>query len=117
MKDRMLAGRRFRPDDELTADGERAAVLCARYDAELDRERRRDLLAELLGSVGGGTTIRSPFRCDYGYRLSVGALFFVNWGAVFLDSGPIPLGDSVQLGPNVQLLTAAHPLEAGERRA
>jgi len=114
----MLAGLPFRPDDpDLDADGARAAGLLARYDAELDRVRRRDLLAELLGSVGGGTTIRSPFRCDYGYRISVGPYCFVNWGAVFLDTGPITLGEAVQLGPNVQLLTAGHPLDPAERRA
>jgi maltose O-acetyltransferase len=114
----MLAGEHFRPDDpDLDADGERAAGLLARYDAELDRVRRHELLTELLGSVGGGTTIRSPFRCDYGYRISIGPYCFVNWGAVFLDSGPITLGESVQLGPNVQLLTANHPLDAAERRA
>ena len=118
MKNRMLAGAPFRPDDpDLAADGERAARLVAGYDAELDRVRRHELLLELLGSVGGGTTIRSPFRCDYGYRISVGPYCFVNWGAVFLDSGPITLGEAVQLGPNVQLLTAAHPLDAVERRA
>ncbi len=118
MKDRMLAGHPFRPDDpDLAADGARAAALLARYNAELDPVRRRDLLAELLGSVGGGTTVRSDFRCDYGYHVSMGAYCFVNWGAVFLDTAPITLGDSVQLGPGVQLLTAAHPLDADERRA
>jgi maltose O-acetyltransferase len=118
MKDRMLAGECFRAeDDDLDADGARAAALLLRYDAELDPERRRELLAELLGSVGGGTTIRSPFRCDFGYRITLGASCFANWGAVFLDTGPITLGDAVQLGPNVQLLTASHPLDAGLRRA
>lgn len=118
MKNRMLAGEPFRPDDpDLAADGDRAARLLVRYDAELDRVRRHELLTELLGSVGGGTTIRSPFRCDYGYRISVGPYCFVNWGAIFLDSGPITLGEAVQLGPGVQLLTAAHPLDAAQRRA
>lgn len=118
MKDRMLAGLEYRADDHaLAEDSRRAAGLVARYNAELDRERRRDLLAELLGSVGGGTTIRSDFRCDYGYQITVGAGTFVNWGAVFLDVGRITIGDAVQVGPNVQLLTATHPLDAARRRA
>ncbi|MGY2083946.1 sugar O-acetyltransferase [Blastococcus sp. SYSU DS0539] len=118
MKDRMLAGDRFRPDDpDLAADGARAARLLARYNAELDPARRHELLTELLGSVGGGTTVRPQFRCDHGYRIAIGAYCFVNWGAVFLDSGPITLGEAVQFGPNVQLLTAAHPLDPVERRA
>ncbi|MGY1717468.1 sugar O-acetyltransferase [Blastococcus sp. SYSU DS0552] len=118
MKDRMLSGRPYRPDDpDLAADGRRAAALLARYNAESDGVTRHTLLTELLGSVGGGTTIRSDFRCDYGYRISVGAFCFVNWGGIFLDVGPITLGDHVQLGPGVQLLTAGHPVDAGLRRA
>jgi maltose O-acetyltransferase len=118
MKDRMLAGLPYRPDDsDLAADARRAAALVAAYNVELDGHRRHQLLTELLGGVGGGTTVRSDFRCDYGYRITIGAYCFVNWGAVFLDVGPITLGDHVQLGPNVQLLTANHPLEATERRA
>ncbi len=113
----MLAGEPFRPDDpDLAADGQRAAVLLARYNGELDRSVRRDLLAELLGHVGGGTTVRSDFRCDYGYRISIGPYSFVNWGAVFQDTGPITLGEAVQLGPGVQLLTASHPLDRVARR-
>ena len=118
MKDRMLAGEPFRPDDrDLAADAARAAGLLASYNSELDLARRRDVLAELLGSVGGGTTVRSEFRCDYGYQISLGAFCFVNWGGVFLDVAPITIGDAVQLGPNVQLLTATHPLEPTARRA
>ena len=33
-----------------------------------------------------------------------------------LDVAPITIGDDVQIGPNVQLLTPTHPLEAGPRR-
>ena len=114
----MLAGLSYRPDDaDLAADGQRAAALLAAYNAESDGRRRHELLSRLLGAVGGGTTVRSDFRCDYGYRITIGAYCFVNWGAVFLDVGPIVLGDHVQLGPNVQLLTATHPLDAAERRA
>jgi maltose O-acetyltransferase len=117
MKDRMLAGLEYRADDpDLRDDSARAAGLTARYNAELDREVRRDLLAELLGSVGGATTIRSEFRCDYGYNIAIGAYTFINWGAVFLDVGRITIGDHVQFGPNVQLLTATHPLDPGRRR-
>jgi maltose O-acetyltransferase len=117
MKDRMLAGEEYRADDpDLKVDSQRAAELTARYNAELDGDRQRELLAELLGSLGPNSTIRSELRCDYGYNVHVGANVFVNWGAVLLDVGRITIGDFVQLGPNVQLLTATHPLDAGRRR-
>jgi maltose O-acetyltransferase len=117
MKDRMLAGQEYIADDpDLLRDSRRAAELTARYNAELEPDARGELLAELLGSVGPGTTIRSDLRCDYGYNVHVGANVFVNWGVVLLDVGRITIGDFVQVGPNVQLLTATHPLDAGRRR-
>jgi maltose O-acetyltransferase len=72
---------------------------------------------ELFGSVGDGATVLSPIRCDYGYNVHVGARSFVNFGAVFLDTCEIRIGEEVLIGPNVQLLGAEHPLEAGPRRA
>ena len=33
-----------------------------------------------------------------------------------LDVAAITIGDDVQIGPNVQLLTPTHPVEAGPRR-
>ena len=117
MKQRMLAGEEYLANDpDLRSDSRRAADLTARYNAELDHERRRDLLAELFGSVGVNTTIRPELRCDYGYNVTVGANVFVNWGAVFLDVGRITVGDFVQIGPNCQFLTATHPLDTGRRR-
>jgi maltose O-acetyltransferase len=35
---------------------------------------------------------------------------------VLLDVATVTIGDDVQIGPNVQLLTATHPLEPGPRR-
>jgi maltose O-acetyltransferase len=117
MKDRMLAGQEYMANDpDLIADGRRAAELTARFNAEPDSARRREVMGELLGSFGPNSTIRPEFRCDYGYNVHIGANVFVNWGSVFLDVGRITLGDFVQLGPNVQLLTATHPLDAGRRR-
>ena len=42
---------------------------------------------------------------------------FVNTACVFLDAAPITLGDDVQLGPGVQLLSSDHPRDASERAA
>ena len=42
---------------------------------------------------------------------------FANFGLVALDVAPIRIGDDVQIGPNVQLLTPTHPLDPGLRRA
>jgi maltose O-acetyltransferase len=75
------------------------------------------VLAELLGHFGQGSEIRPPFYCDYGYSIRIGARTFLNFGVVALDVAPIVIGDDVQVGPNVQLLTPTHPLDADARRA
>jgi maltose O-acetyltransferase len=71
----------------------------------------------LLGAVGEGTVIRPPFQCDYGSQIHIGARTFANWGLIALDVAKITIGDDVQIGPNVQLLTATHPIEPAPRRA
>ncbi|MDT0448471.1 sugar O-acetyltransferase [Streptomyces hesseae] len=119
-KRRMLAGEWYLPDDpELAADTRRRAGLCAAYDAaELAHPAERlALLRRLLGSVGDDVRVRAPFRCDFGYGISIGRGTFVNFGAVFLDAAPITVGEDVQIGPNVQLLTPTHELDAERRRA
>ncbi|MFD3440789.1 sugar O-acetyltransferase [Streptomyces sp. NPDC058685] len=119
-KDRMLAGEWYLPDDpELKSDTERRFALCAAYNANGGAvpADRAPILAELLGSVGENVNIRPPFQCDYGYHISIGDRTFVNVNAVFLDPAPITVGADVQIGPNVQLLTATHELDTERRRA
>lgn len=119
-KRRMLAGEWYVPDDEeLAAQTVRRAELCAAYDAASTASpgERRAILGELIGDLGEGVRIRAPFRCDYGTYISIGAHTFVNFGAVFLDAAPITIGRDVQIGPNVQLLTPLHELDAERRRA
>ncbi|WP_346618984.1 sugar O-acetyltransferase [Blastococcus montanus] len=119
MRERMLAGELYLADDpELGELSSRALDLVAAYNATSVRQAslRRDLLAELLGSVGEDTEIRPPLRVDYGRHLSIGARCFANFGLVALDVAPITIGDDVQIGPNVQLLTPTHPVAAEPRR-
>ena len=116
-RERILAGHHYVADQSLAADAARAEALTARYNALPDQAARELLLRELLGRVGEGTVIRPPFHCDYGFQTRVGARTFANFGLVALDVAPITIGDDVQIGPNVQLLTATHPVEPEPRRA
>ncbi|MDE3087370.1 MAG: sugar O-acetyltransferase [Acidobacteriota bacterium] len=116
----MRAGEDYLADDpEIAADSLRARWLQDAFNrtaATAGRERRR-ILEELLGSFGVDSEIRPPFYCDYGFQISVGARTFVNYGLVALDVAPIVIGDDVQIGPYVQLLTPTHPLDPERRRA
>ena len=119
MRERMLAGDLYIADDPVLAEENAAALdLMAAYNATTARQRplRRQLLETLLGSIGEDTEIRPPLYVDYGAHLTVGARCFANFGLVALDVAAITIGDDVQIGPNVQLLTPTHPLEPEPRR-
>jgi len=102
----------------LAEENAAALDLMAAYNATTARQRplRRQLLETLLGSIGEDTEIRPPLYVDYGAHLTVGARCFANFGLVALDVAAITIGDDVQIGPNVQLLTPTHPVEPEPRR-
>jgi maltose O-acetyltransferase len=119
-RERMLAGDLYLADDSVLAqESRRAAELTKEYNdsSPADVTTRRRILAKLLGSLGEDTDVRPPFYCDYGFHTHIGARTFVNFGLVALDVAAIRIGDDVQIGPYVQLLTPTHPLEPEPRRA
>ena len=119
MRERMLAGDPYIADDpDIFRESNWARQMTHRINtldpadtAEADR-----LFRELLGAVGEHTHIRPPFHCDYGYQTFIGARTFANFGLMCLDVARITIGDDVQIGPHVQLLTPTHPVEPGPRR-
>jgi maltose O-acetyltransferase len=118
-KQRMLAGEPYLAGGpDLVADRLQARRLLERLNATAaaDGTGREAVLAELLGAVGAQTEILSPFHCDYGYRIRVGARTFINFDAVILDSALVTIGDDVQIGPGVRLATPTHPLDPVQRR-
>jgi maltose O-acetyltransferase len=119
MRERMVAGALYIADDpELDEESHVAQDLMVAYNATRSRQKplRRALLEQLLGSVGNDTAIRPPLYVDYGTNITFGARCFANYGLMALDVAPITIGDDVQIGPNVQLLTPTHPLEPVPRR-
>lgn len=119
MRERMLAGEPYRADDpELVEESRRAMRLTEQFNRSpaAAPEARRRLLTELLGGLGDGAEVRPPLHCDYGYRTVIGARTFANFGLVILDGARVTIGDDVQIGPYVQLLTATHPVEPRARR-
>jgi maltose O-acetyltransferase len=66
--------------------------------------------------VGEDTYIRPPLHVDYGSHIRIGARSFANFGLIALDVADITIGDDVQIGTNVQLLTPTHPVEPSLRR-
>ncbi|MFC7362457.1 sugar O-acetyltransferase [Nocardioides astragali] len=120
MRERMMAGDLYLADDpDLAAANVAAQAATWTYNTSSPKEvdARRNLLRGLLGTIGDGTEIRPPLEVDYGFNLHVGANSFFNFGLVALDVATIRIGDDCQVGPNVQLLTATHPIDPEPRRA
>lgn len=111
-RERMLSGQLYRADDaELVAGRKSCQRLLATFNAG-----NPDVLRQLLGSLGEGSAVLPRFLCDYGAQIAIGAACFVNYDAIFLDSASITVGDHVQIGPRVQLVTALHPVDDHQAR-
>jgi maltose O-acetyltransferase len=74
------------------------------------------IVTDLLPNVSSDISIAPPFFCDYGYNIYAGKNVFFNFNCVLLDVLPIRIGVNVLFGPNVQIYSATHPLDAIERR-
>lgn len=116
--ERMVTGDWYLADDpEIEAHADRCRARLNHFNATDDLAGRQSILLDLCGSIGAGATITRPFFCEYGTHLTIGHRFFANTGLVALDCAPIDIGDDVQIGPNVQLLTPTHPIAPDVRRA
>lgn len=72
---------------------------------------------QLINSSDNMASIQSPFYCDYGSNIYVGANFFCNFNNIFLDVCPIRIGDNCMFGPDVKLYTATHPIDPVKRNS
>jgi len=114
-KQKMLAGEIYNYNDpELIAARQRARRLTRAYNqtTEENPEQRVHILRELFGTVGPRVEIEPPFRCDYGTNIHAGDNLYMNFGCVVLDCNEVHFGHDVLLGPNVQIYTPSHPLDA-----
>lgn len=119
-KAKMLAGELYMASDpELAAERLHALKLLDKFNATsaVSDNERQVFLTELVENLGEETIITPPFRCDYGYNITIGARAFINYDCIFLDCNRITIGNEVQIAPGVHIYTASHPLEANKRRS
>lgn len=119
-QEKMLSGRLYHAfDAALTAERVAARNRTQNYNETSagDEAKREQLLADLFQSVGAGSYVEPPFRCDYGSNISVGEHFYANFDCVMLDAARIKIGNNVFLGPRVNIYTACHPIYAPVRNA
>ena len=118
-KEKMLTGELYDASDPLLKqERQKARSLTHRLNVtEYGNESAyKQILSTLLPNAATDLYIEPPFFCDYGYNIYTGEKVFFNFNCVLLDVMPIRIGSNVLFGPNVQIYTAAHPLDAIERR-
>ena len=119
-RERMIAGDIYDPEAaELVGRRLQATQLTEQYNRTsiANAAVRKSILDDLFGHAGEAIEIRTGLQVDYGSNISIGARTFANFGFTALDVSPITIGEDVQIGPNVQLLTPTHPIDPAQRRA
>lgn len=79
------------------------------------KEEKRQILRRLFGKIGENVSVGQPFICDYGRNIYLGNNVSINMNCTFVDCNKIEIGNNVLIASNVQLYTAAHPVELSER--
>ncbi len=104
-------------DRELAELRAKCMNLCWEYNAlrPTETEQQQTLLKQILGGMGSGCTVLAPFRCDYGYNVTVGNNFFANYNCIILDGAKVTFGDNVFIAPNCVFTTAGHALDEAQR--
>lgn len=117
-EEKIRAGLLFCPaDPSLKAIKLRAHKLNVDYNAtyEDETERRSEILAQLIGSLGEGSFIQGPIAFHYGSHTHIGKRFFGNFNLTIQDDAEVIIGDDCNFGPNVTIVTPLHPMLADER--
>lgn len=117
-KQKMLTGNPYNSfDNELVAERQFTKELIFELNNlhPKESEKRKEAFKRLLGKTGKTFTIEAPFRCDYGYNISIGQNFYANYNCTILDCAKVTIGDNVMMAPNVGIYTAGHPIHAEPR--
>ncbi|MDK3164940.1 sugar O-acetyltransferase [Aeromonas caviae] len=91
------------------------ARLYRRFNRSDEEDEQLALLLQIVGELAQGAFICPPLYCTYGRHIHLGKGSYINMGVTLLDNAPIRIGAEVMIGPNVQIYTAAHALDADER--
>ena len=77
-----------------------------------DLEKKEAYMKEVFAECGEGCYIELPFHANWGgHHVHFGSGIYVNSNMTMVDDAHIYVGDKVMFGPNVSVITAAHPIE------
>ena len=115
-KEKMLAGERYNClDPDLNVERQEVKKALRLYNQVETLSERQAVLQNILGKFGQNSIIEPPFRCVYGQNIEIGDNVFLNFQCVILDCNKVQIDDHTMIGPNVQIYTAAHDLQAETR--
>lgn len=105
-------------DKAVAARKARAARLCQEFNQipATDPTAQTAKIKEILGQHGERVSVQATFNCDNGQNIHVGEDFLSNYNLTILDIAPVNIGSHVMIGPNVDIYTVNHLLQAIERR-
>lgn len=100
-------------DEQLLKEREKTMDLCFELNQlkPSEKEKRDNLLKQILGYEAENLVLLSPFICDYGKNIRLGKNVFININSYFMDGANITVGDNVFIGPSCGFYTANHPLD------
>ena len=116
--EKCLAGEHYNCHDRVFLEMKATARRLLREYASLayeQKEEKTKVLSRLFGEIGSNVSVGTPFICDYGRNIHVGSNVSINMNCTFVDCNRIEIGDNVLIASNVQIYTAAHPVELAER--
>lgn len=116
--EKCLAGEWYNCHDTVFLEyKQKARALLKEYNslAYEQKERKTAILRELFESIGDNVSVGAPFICDYGCNITLGDNVSVNMNCTLVDCNKITIGSNVLIASNVQMYTAAHPVELADR--
>jgi maltose O-acetyltransferase len=115
-KEKMLAGETYNClDPDLEVDRQKTRELLRLYNLTDAMTERQAILKQLVGQIGQNSIIETPFFCTYGQNIHIGDHVFLNALCTIVDCNEVHIGHHVMIGPNAQIYTAAHLLQAETR--
>jgi maltose O-acetyltransferase len=115
-KEKMLAGERYNClDADLDAERQQVKELLWRHNMTQAAPERQAILQQMLGHIGQDSIVEPPFYCVYGKNITIGDHVYLNTSCIILDCNTVHIGHHVMIGPNVQIYTPAHDLQAEAR--
>lgn len=80
-------------------------------------EKREEMMKKMFAECGDNCYIQPPFFANWsGHHIYMGKNVYANFNLTVVDDGDVFIGDYVMIGPNVTIVTAAHPIKPDLRR-